>query len=239
MYMSKGRLAAALTAALLVVPAGLTAQGHAAHHGGADGSAAAPRAMMGAGMMGSMQSGPMMGGPRILLAQRERLDLTDDQVTRLEELQSRMDELRSSHRTEMLSVREELGSLRAADDLDLDRYESLLRRQADLRVEMQVQMARTRREALGVLTDEQRSELSAGAAAMGRMQPGAGMPGAGMHGATPGMGMGTGRMNMMGGGPGGGHMMQMMAAMHARMHGQMQGQDCPMAPTTSEPSDEG
>lgn len=161
-----------LTAATLLVPLGLSAQGHQEHHPPAD-SSRANGGMMHCGMMsrkdgsmsmrmGMMGTGMMQPGPDMLLRQREALGLSRGQVKELEELQARADELFSTHRSEMMPVRERLQELHAADDLDLDRYESLLREQADLRVEMQLRMAALRRDALGVLDEQQKSNFRYG-----------------------------------------------------------------------------
>lgn len=216
-----GRFTAVLVASVFLVPAGLSAQGHQAHHPQTDG-ARAPSGMMGGGMMGqqsSMMSGQMMSsmmdpGPRMLLHQQDVLDLSQEQIQQLEQLQARAEELHSTHRSEMTSVRDQLQELRGSDALDLERYESLLREQADLRVDMQVQAARIHREAFEVLTDEQRSNVRYGMRMM-RSESGMsrGMPGRGSG--MMGMEQGMGQPQMMG--------------MMMRMHRQMHAGDCPMA----------
>jgi hypothetical protein len=228
MNMSAGKLTTLVVASALLVPAGLTAQqGHEAHHP-QEGSADTPRAgtapgmrsgscpMMGGGMMkggGMMSSGmgmaAMQSGPRMLLRQQEALKLTGDQVGQLEQLQARAEELRSSHRSQMASVQEQLQALRKADELDLERYESLLRKRADLGVERQVQRAEFHRDALAVLDEEQRSELGGAKGMMGA------------HGGMSGDGSGMRGMMKNMHGP---EMMQMMKKMHQRMHEQ----ECPM-----------
>ena len=205
------------------MPAGLSAQGHASHHPGTDGPPST-RGMMGqqSGMrsMMSQQMGMQMmqPGPRMLLARRDALQLSDGQVEQLEQLQARADEMRSTHRSEMASVRERLAALRGQDELDLDRYESLLREQADLRVEMQVGMAEIGRDALAVLDEEQRSNVRFGMRMMRSMRSGGGMMG--------GMSDGRSGMRDMMGGMDRPQMMGMMQRMHRQMHGQ----DCPMRP---------
>lgn len=225
MNTSAGRFTAVLLAGAFLVPAGLSAQGHQAHHPETD-ETRAPSGMMDDGMMGQ-QSGmmsdrmTMMGsvqaGPRMLLHQRDVLELSEDQIDELEQLEARADELRSSHRSAMASVRERLQELRGSDEMDLDRYESLLREQAELRVEMRVRAAETHRDALEVLTDEQRSNVRYGMRMMRSMHSERGM--------SSGMpGDGSGMMDMKDG-MGQPQMMGMMMRMHRQMHGQ----DCPMA----------
>lgn len=145
------RLATVVAAAVFLLPAGLPAQGHQ-------------------GMKAdSMDMSSMQPGPRMLLHQREALELSDEQVRQLEELQARIDELRQ--------------------------------------------------EALGLLTEEQRSNARYGMRMMmGGMEGRAGMMG--------------GRAGMMGGMEDMEHapMMQMMQMMHRQMHTS----DCPMAPDTGD-----
>jgi hypothetical protein len=223
MNMSTGKITTLLAATALLVPAGLSAQGHASHHPGTDGPPST-RGMMGqqSGMrsMMSQQMGMQMmqPGPRMLLARRDALQLSDGQVEQLEQLQARADEMRSTHRSEMASVRERLAALRGQDELDLDRYESLLREQADLRVEMQVGMAELGRDALAVLDEEQRSNVRIGMRMMQSMHSGGGMMG--------GMSDGRSGMKDMMGGMDRPQMMGMMQRMHRQMHGQ----DCPVRP---------
>jgi Spy/CpxP family protein refolding chaperone len=59
----------------------------------------------------------------------------------------------------MKELRGELKEVLGADELDVDRYESVLSRMADAHVAMKVQAARFSQEALGVLTEEQRSKV--------------------------------------------------------------------------------
>lgn len=180
-----GRVTAAVVVALLM-PAGLAAQGHQM------GQAPVPHDDMttqstGMPMMASM---PMRPGPRMLLAQREALNLSDQQVERLDKLQERMATVATQHRDEMGALRDEFAALGASETLDVGRYEKLLRRNADLRVDLQVEQAKIGQEALAALDDQQRSNVRYGLRMQQMMHPGAGM--------STGMSGGTGMMGMMG-----------------------------------------
>lgn len=221
---SAGRFTAVLVATAFLVPAGLSAQGHQEHHPQTD-ETRAPSGMMDGGMMGhqpGMMSGQMMRSmmepaPRMLLHQQDVLELSQQQIEQLEQLQERAEELRAPHRSEMESVREQLRELHGSDAPDLERYESLLREQADLRVDMLTQAAQIHRDAFEVLTDEQRSNVRYGMRMMRSMHSAGGM-----SGDMPGSGSGPMDMKEGMGQP---QMMKMMMRMHQKMHAR----DCPMA----------
>lgn len=219
MSISTGSMTTALVIALLL-PASLAAQGQA-HHPDSD-STRAPGQMgmmsdgMGMQTMGmhgmDMMHSHMQHGPAMLLRQRDALELSNEQIERLEELEGRVDDLHSSHMSELAPVREQLKALHGSDELDKDRYEELLQRQANLRVEMMVEMADVHQASFAVLTDEQKSNVRYGMRMMRSMQGDAEMPGRGMmENMRDGMGMdGSG-------------MMQKMRGMHQHMH-----EDCPL-----------
>lgn len=220
MSISTRSMTAAFVIALLV-PASLAAQGQQAHHPDPDSIRDSGRMGMtseGMGMqtMGvhgmEMMRSHMHHGPAMLLRQREALDLSDEQIERLEALEVRVDDLHSTHRSELAPVREQLEALHGSEEFDMDRYEELLRRQADLRVEMMVEMADVHQASYAVLTDEQKSNVRYGMRMMRSMQGDAEMPGRRM-------------MENMGDGNGmdGQGMMQKMRAMHQQMH-----EDCPL-----------
>lgn len=227
MSISTGSMTAAFVIALLV-PASLAAQGQQAHHPDSDSIRASGRmGMMSDGMgmqtmgmhgMGMMRS-HMQRGPAMLLRQREALDLSNEQIERLEELEGRVDDLHSAHRSELAPVREQLKALHGSEKLDKDRYEELLQRQADLRVKMMVEMADVHQASYAVLTDEQKSNVRYGMRLMHSMRVDAEMS----H-EMPGGGM----MENMGDGMGvdGSGMMQKMRGMHQQMH-----EDCPLNPS--------
>lgn len=222
MSISTGSMTTALVIALLL-PASLAAQGQA-HHPDSDSTRAPGQmGMMSDGMgmqttgmhgMGMMHS-HMQHGPAMLLRQRDALDLSNEQIERLEELEGRVDDLHSSHMSELAPVREQLKGLHRSEEFDKDRYEELLQRQANLRVEMMVEMADVHQASFAVLTDEQKSNVRYGMRMMRSMQGDAEMSGRGMmENMRDGMGME------------GSSMMQKMRGMHQQMH-----EDCPLNPS--------
>lgn len=222
MSISTRSMTAAFVIALLL-PASLAAQGQA-HHPDSD-STRAPGQMgmmsdgMGMQTMGmhgmDMMHSHMQHGPAMLLRQRDALEMSNEQIERLEELEGRVDDLHSSHMSELAPVREQLKALHRSEEFDKDRYEELLQRQANLRVEMMVEMADVHQASFAVLTDEQKSNVRYGMRMMRSMQGDAEMSGRGMmENMRDGMGME------------GSSMMQKMRGMHQQMH-----EDCPLNPS--------
>lgn len=122
--------------------------------------------MMGRGMMQMMSEGMGMmptGGPApsMLLRMREALELSDEQVSRLEEIRDRHGA--RSHApgdSGMMEAPQNAAAMLEGDEPDLDAYEAELRDLADRMVEVHVRMTRAALEARDVLTDEQRARLS-------------------------------------------------------------------------------
>lgn len=125
--------------------------------------------MMGQGMMGSgmmQMMGQGMGmmatggpGPMTMLRLREALELTDEQVTRLESIQR---DFQSTTQTQMSAATASHGA--AAESLqgdppDLEAYQRGLQGAANIMVQAHVAMARAAVEARGVLTPEQLERL--------------------------------------------------------------------------------
>lgn len=118
---------------------------------------------MGGGGAGAMVAAMAFGpGPAMLLHQKEALDLTEEQASRLDSLRAAMHATLEEHRTGMQGVHEQMRGLAATEGPGLDRFRQLLRRMADARVELAVEVARTHRQAMGVLTEEQRSNARYG-----------------------------------------------------------------------------
>lgn len=119
---------------------------------------------MGAGEMQGMRargSGTMAGGmmgarPSALLARSASLELSDDQVRRLEELQEKERGMMSGMHVEMSAVRTQLQDVLSAVPLDMDAYRSALETRADVMVGHQMRWARLSQQALEILTTEQR-----------------------------------------------------------------------------------
>lgn len=192
-------------AVLLALPAVAVAQGTgmSGHHGTAAGQQGpmgsghgmmGGMGMMGGGMMGGM--GMMMGPtPGFILAQKDALGLTAEQVTRLDSLQAQLTDTWQTHHATMQGVHQEMGELRQAQEPDLDRYQKLMQQMASSGAAMHVRIAKLSQEAERVLTPDQRSKVRYGMSLMGQR---GGMGSGGM----------MGRGSMMGGGMMGSGMMR-------------------------------
>lgn len=127
--------------------------------------------------MGPATMGLMGPGPAMLLSQRDVLELTGDQVARLEELREKKQSMMKGMHEGMSAVRSRMQDVTAADDLDLEAYRSALESMADQMVGHHMQMARFRGQVLDVLTSEQRAKLQTGMKMMRHMMGGRGMGG--------------------------------------------------------------
>lgn len=168
-----GRVIAALTVALALVGSPLAAQQHG--HGVSSDSGGAPMGMMqgqtgmmGGGMMQMMQmmqgqhgmmGGMLAGGPAMILQLRGSLDLTDDQVARLEALRdSARSEMRQQTHQGMQAIQAASRQLAPATT-DLEAYATGLRQAAEHIIQAHIALARAGVEARSVLTEEQQGRL--------------------------------------------------------------------------------
>lgn len=125
--------------------------------------------MMGQGMMGSgmmQMMGQGMGmmatggpGPMTLLRMQDELELTDEQVGRLESIQAESQEQMQTQMTAAMDAHREAAQALEGDAPDLQAYQQTLQGAANIMVQMHVGMARTSMEARDVLTPEQRERL--------------------------------------------------------------------------------
>lgn len=179
-------------AALLLAAAPLAAQDSARTR------APRPRAEAGRpagpGMMrGDMGPGPRIGGApaRMLLGQRERLQLTDEQVRRLEALDATQREALRPNEPAMLRARADLMEAMQRDNIEAAR--TALDRLSRIRNDQVIAQMRARKDARDVLTAEQRARIDdMRAGGMRRMRPAAG-PGRGMRDRGPRAGALRGR----------------------------------------------
>lgn len=130
------------------------------------------------GMMTSMmQSCPMMTsmdeGPQAALELREELDLTEEQVQRLEALRDEAGEARSTAMERMHVAHEEIAEAAQAEPFDEQALRASYQRLGEAHADMGVVAARTARGVRNILTDEQLERLREA--------------GPGMHGMMPGM----------------------------------------------------
>lgn len=134
----------------------------------------------GMGMTGGMpmmgKSGMMGAGPSMLLAQRDVLELTDDQAQRLEQLQAEKQAMMKEMHEGMTAVRSEMRDAMGAGSPDLEAYRSALETMADQMVSHHMQRAQFQQQVLDVLTTVQRDRLQTGMRMMRHMMsdPGTG-----------------------------------------------------------------
>ena len=116
--------------------------------------------MMGSGMMSMMGQGMGMmatGGPgaNVLLGMRDALELTDEQVGRLETIRDELASTVQLQMTAMMSSHTAAAKALRTDSPDFDAYQQRLQAAANIMVQTHVAMARAQVEARGVLTPEQ------------------------------------------------------------------------------------
>lgn len=135
------------------------------HHPGMTG----PMPMMG-GMMGGegmhrprMMSMMIAGpgpAPRMLLHMKDALRLSDDQVSRLEEIRTNLQEERTTHMEAARTARKAAHEAMTREGSpDVDAHEEHLREAADHHVQAHMTMVRAHQQARDVLTDDQRSNV--------------------------------------------------------------------------------
>lgn len=139
--------------------------------------------MMGQGMMGMMGQGMGMmatGGPgaAALLRMGDALDLTDEQVGRLESMRDELTGTVQPLMTAMMSSHTAAAEALRTDPPDFDAYQQGLQAAANIMVQTHVTMARAQVEARDVLTADQLERLrTRGAGMMGDVMQMHGWPG--------------------------------------------------------------
>lgn len=149
--------------------------------------------MMGSGMMQMMGQGmgmmPTGGpGPQMILRMEESLGLTDEQVTRLEEIRDEFSGAQRQHMTAAMSAHQEARQAVQGDAPDFDAYEEALGHASEHMVQGHLAMARAAAESRDVLTEEQRTRLQEGMGMMQGMMGGSGMGDGMMQGRGQGRG---------------------------------------------------
>lgn len=116
------------------------------------------------GMMGMMQSCPMMSamaeGPEAVLRHAEELDLTPDQVTRLEGIKAEAGRRRMAAMAEMRELHQRIEAITDTDAFPEAEAASAFGAMGELHARMGLSMARTRHAAREVLTPDQRQRLA-------------------------------------------------------------------------------
>jgi len=120
--------------------------------------------MMGSGMMQMMGQGMGMmatGGPgaTAILRMREALDLSDDQVSRLEKIREDLQATVGPQMTAMMSTQSAVAQALQGETPDFNAYQQSLQAAANIMVQTHVAMARSQVDARNVLTPEQRQKL--------------------------------------------------------------------------------
>lgn len=122
--------------------------------------------MMGGGMMG------MAGGPAMILGLQESLELTDDQVERLEGLREGAQSGMRKHMMQGMQTMRAAQELLAGESPDAAAYEERLREAANHMVLAHTAMARAAVEARGLLTPQQQDRLALARTMMQEMRAG-------------------------------------------------------------------
>lgn len=194
---------AALIGSLSATPAGAQMAGSSGggKQGGMPmvGQGMMKRGMMGPGMMGNMMQQGMHGGFGFYLNLKGKLDLSDEQVTRLSDMKYQYEMKAIQRKADVMTAKLEARKLKSSTDSDPKKVERAIHDVHAKVAEQEIAQYRARTQARGVLTAEQKAMLKDLACPMC----------GGMHG--------DGMMGGMMGGPGG------MGGMMGHMQGMMQG----------------
>ena len=98
----------------------------------------------------------------VLKARQQELNVTDEQIARIEELQGRLEEQAVEHRNAMNTQRLKLKQgLRDKENRDFDTLKAQLMQNAQSRIDFQIARMKLRAEIADVLTDDQKAALKA------------------------------------------------------------------------------
>jgi protein CpxP len=166
-------MAAVLTLALTASGAWADPEGKEYAHG-KDGYGKEGQAMeghgggygMGGEMMGMMKMmGGMHGGTghflRHLRKHQKEIGLSDEQITKVKELELNLDKTRIRAEADILVAEREHVALVEDEKTDLATIEAKLRQSADLQIGLRMAVIKTKRDALALLTPEQRAKEKA------------------------------------------------------------------------------
>lgn len=163
----------AIAAGMLLTASGLSAQMGQMHGQRPDtmpgmmGQGMMMGGMMGQGMMQMMGHGMGMmatggPGPAVILRMGDALELTEDQVSRLERIQEDASAARRPHMEAAMSAHRTGAQALQGDSPDFTAYEQALSEAATHMVQAHVAMARASVRAREVLTEEQLGQLHSG-----------------------------------------------------------------------------
>ncbi|HAP41558.1 MAG: hypothetical protein R3B11_16550 [Nitrospira sp.] len=170
--------ASAIACALTISPAWANPEGGYGGHGG---GYEKDRHGMGAAMMEMMMHGGAGHLIRHLLKHEKDIGLSADQVTKLKDLQLNLDKNRIKMEADIQVAEREVKALTENEKSDIGAIEAKLKQSADVQIGLRVLSIKTRREALALLTPEQRTKEQAEHEKMMQQHKGMGAP----HGKTP------------------------------------------------------
>jgi Spy/CpxP family protein refolding chaperone len=149
----------ALACALTVAPAWANPDGGYGGHG--DKYEKGSRHGSGPGMMEMMMHGGAGHLIRHLLKHEKDIGLSAEQVTKLKEMQLNLDKNRIKMEADIQVAERELRALMEEDKTEMSAIESKLKQSEDVQIGLRLLSIKTRREALALLTPEQRTKQQA------------------------------------------------------------------------------
>lgn len=150
--------ASALACALTVSPTWANPEGgYGGHRGGYEKGGHG----MGAAMMEMMMHGGAGHLIRHLLKHEKEIGLSAEQVTKLKEMQLNLDKGRIRMEADIQVAERELKALTDEEKTDMSAIESKLKQSEDVQIGLRLLSIKTRREAMALLTPEQRAKQQA------------------------------------------------------------------------------
>ncbi len=150
--------ASAIACALTVSPGWANPEGGYGGHGG---SYEKGRHGMGAAMMEMMMHGGAGHLIRHLLKHEKEIGLSAEQVTKLKDMQLNLDKNRIKMEADIQIAERELKALTEDEKSDVGAVETKLKQSADVQVGLRLLSIKTRRDAMALLTPEQRAKQQA------------------------------------------------------------------------------
>lgn len=151
--------ASALACALTVSPTWANPEGGYGGHGGSYEKGS--RHGSGAGMMEMMMHGGAGHLIRHFLKHEKDIGLSAEQVTKLKEMHLNLDKSRIKMEADIQVAERELKALTDEEKTDMGAIESKLKQSEDVQIGLRLLSIKTRREAMALLTPEQRAKQQA------------------------------------------------------------------------------
>ncbi|MCC2640010.1 MAG: uncharacterized protein K0S45_423 [Nitrospira sp.] len=130
-------------------------------YGGHGGGYEKGRHGMGSAMMGMMMHGGAGHLIRHLMKHEKEIGLSADQITKLKEIQLNLDKNRIKMEADIQVAERELRSLTEDEKSEMGAIEAKLKQSEEVQVGLRMLSIKTRREALALLTSEQRTKQQA------------------------------------------------------------------------------